>query len=153
MHLPVHSPDCVQFTVTTCLARWLRLVCVHKSVRVCVYLALTVKTSIIIWLKLPVGVHEAYKRMGLPEIQYANPLRARMLRVLILLSVFCATSALREADKELEKKIMVILKIAKWAQSFERRKTCRGWEECDEGQDAIILVGQVGFHLIPCRSG
>lgn len=48
---------------------------------------------------------------------------------------------------------MVILKIAKWAQSFERRKTCRGWEECDEGQDAIILVGQVGFHLIPCRSG
>lgn len=103
MHLPVHSPDCVQFTVTTCLARWLRLVCVHKSVRVCVYLALTAKTSIIIWLKLPVGVHEAYKRMGLPEIQYANPLRARMLRVLILLSVFCATSALREADKELEK--------------------------------------------------
>lgn len=69
--------------------------------------------------------------MGLPEIQYVNPLRASMLHVLISLSGFCA---LREADKDLgEKRIGVILKIAKWAQSFERRKTRRGWEECDEG--------------------
>lgn len=48
--------------------------------RVCmrwVCLALTPKTSIIIWLlKLPMGVHGAYNRIDLPEIQYVNPLRA-----------------------------------------------------------------------------
>lgn len=92
-------------------------------------LVLTLKTSIIIRLKLPVGVHEAYNGIGLPEIQYVNPLRASALHILVSLSCFCATSALRETDKEQEKKIGVILKIAKCVRSFERRKPCIGWEE------------------------
>lgn len=32
---------------------------------------------------------------------------------------------------------------------LERRKTHRGWEECDGGQAAIILLGQVGFYIFP----
>lgn len=91
--------------------------------------------------------------MGLPEIQYVNPLRASALHTLISLSCFYATSALRETDRELGKKIGVVLKIAKCVRSFERRKTRRGWEKCDGGQAAIILLGQVGFHLIASRSG
>lgn len=59
----------------------------------CVCLALTLKTSIIIWLRLPMGVYEAYNRMGLPEIQYVNPLSTTHTH--LTLSCFFATSALR----------------------------------------------------------
>lgn len=95
------------------------------------------------------GVHEAYNRMGLPEIQYVNPLRANTTHSYNAELFLCYISF--ETDKELEK-IGAILKIAKCVQSFEKRNTCRGWEECDGGQAAKILLGQVGFHLIPSRS-
>lgn len=72
--------------------------CVDVCVNICVFGINTENKHY--HLKLPVGVHEAYNRIGLPEIQYVNPLRASALHTLILLSCFSATSVLREAHKE-----------------------------------------------------
>ena len=112
-HKHTHSHTHLHTSQNTCA--WMRL-CIHAcnhmfgkviAVALCVYvsvcLVLAMKTSIVIWLKLPLGVHEAHNGTGLPEIQYVNPLRASAQHILVSLSCFCATSALRETDKELEK--------------------------------------------------